>query len=290
MESRIEYALSLLSGEPLGAIRALDSQTLMKVDEIRLRISRPVSLTIDGEDILTDAVASPEDIEHTFKEAFSYSLHSYSKELTQGCVTTRGGNRVGVCGTAVISPENGAVDTVKCISSLNIRIAREAVGCAEDIAAECFGGGLSGLVVIGPPMSGKTTVLRDLCRILGNRCRISLIDELNEISASHRGIPQNGIGRFTDVFSGYPKKSGIETAVRVMSPRAILVDEIGSESDAEAILYALHSGVFPVTAVHAADIADARRKPAIDRLFSEDAFKNAVVLDQKRRRTVTRLV
>lgn len=287
MDTKIEYALELLSPEPLCAIKNFGD--LDAIDEIRLRVNRPISVSVGDKDLLLDTISSSADIEHTFKTAFSYSMHSYSKELAHGYITTRGGNRVGICGTAVIAAGRDSVDTLKYISSINIRIAREIKGCADTIMKTCFSNGLSGVLVVGAPSSGKTTILRDITRQLGTRYKISLIDEQGEISATHRNIAQNDVGALTDVFFGYPKHIGIETAVRVMSPRAVIVDEIGTDDEAKALELALHSGVRLITAVHGACFEDAKQKPAVKRLIRQSAFQWAVELSTSRELKVIKL-
>ena len=200
MDTKISYAFDLLSGTPLETLKSLSPNELRSIDEIHLRVNRPMSVSIGSEDrIIKDTPIKPEEIEFTFKSAFSYSMHSYSKELSGGYITTRGGNRVGICGTAVTA-SGESIETLKYISSVNIRIAREIKGAADGIVSRCFNDGLCGVLIIGPPSSGKTTVLRDLVRQLGNRMKVSLIDELNEISATHRNVAQNDVGRLTDVF------------------------------------------------------------------------------------------
>lgn len=287
MDTKINYALDLLSPDPLSAIKGYGD--LSEIDEIRLRVNRPISVSVAERDLLLDTAVSAADVEHTFKTAFSYSMHSYSKELAHGYITTRGGNRVGICGTAVITSGRDSVDTLKYISSINIRIAREVKGCADNIMRSCFSDGLSGVLIVGAPSSGKTTVLRDIARQLGSRYKISLIDEQGEISATHRNIAQNDIGALTDVFFGYPKHVGIATAVRVMSPRAVIVDEIGSEDDSKALEYALHSGVKLITAVHGSSFEDVMQKPAVKKLIEQSAFQWAAELDTHRQISVKRI-
>lgn len=287
MDTKIEYAMSLLSGKILEAVK--NYPELSEVDEIRLRTSRPLSLSVGKSDVILDCTASSEDIEFAFKTAFSYSLHSYSKELANGYITTRGGNRVGISGTAVVPGNSDKVETLKYISSVNIRIAREVRGCADEIM-NCYSDGLpGGILVVGPPSSGKTTVLRDICRSLGSVSKISLIDELNEISATYRNEAQNDVGLLTDVFSGYPKHVGIATAVRVMSPRAMVADEIGTQEDVKALEYALHSGVRLITAVHGESFDDASKKPAVRRLLEEKAFSLAAELSCDRKLKVIKI-
>lgn len=283
-------AVELLDGEIKKSLQKISPEASDRINEIRLRSGRHLTLTLNGKDYFlspgSELIQKPQDaiicadsdIEYAFKTAFSYSLHSYSKELASGYITTKGGNRVGICGTAVSTNGTEQVDTVKYISSLNIRIARQIKGFAEGVYEKCLADRLCGVLIIGPPASGKTTFLRDLTRLLGSKTKVSLIDELNEISATYRNKPQNDIGTMTDVFVGYPKHKGIETAVRVMSPRAIVVDEIGTERDLYSLEYALHSGVFLITAVHGTDLEDARRKSCIMSLMKERAFDYAVEL------------
>lgn len=41
----------------------------------------------------------------------NYSLYAYEDDIKRGFITVKGGNRVGICGKAVI--ENGHVTTLK---------------------------------------------------------------------------------------------------------------------------------------------------------------------------------
>lgn len=291
MNTGIYNALELLQGEIKSAFKLMDFAELESVNEIRLRIGRKLSLSVGNRDLYLkpdghtnenpyEALkASASDIEFAFKTAFSYSLHSYSKELAMGYITTKGGNRVGICGTAVIAGNDRMnVETIKYVSSLNIRIARENPGFAKRLCDECFKDGLSGVLIIGVPSSGKTTLLRDTARIIGNRCKISVIDEQNELSATYRNTHGNDIGALSDVFVGYPKPVGISTAVRVMSPKAIIVDEIGTREDVKSLETALHSGVKIITAVHGESYESVKNKPAVKALTAERAFDYAVEL------------
>ncbi len=287
MKTGIYNALELLPehiSEAVSKIKTLDS-----VDEIRLRINKPVCVSVAGMNMFLQSDGSisescsnitviESDIEHAFKTAFSYSLHSYSKELASGYITTKGGNRVGICGTAVIpSGDVSSVDNIKYVSSINIRIAREIIGAANKLNPFCRQP--CGILVIGPPASGKTTLLRDLTRTLGSFCRVSLIDEQNEISATYRNEAFCDVGNLTDVFVGYPKHIGIITAVKVMSPEVIVVDEIGTASDIKALEYAFHSGAKLVTAIHSDSYENAIRKPRIRALVNSGAFSVCAVLE-----------
>ncbi|MBR1561803.1 MAG: stage III sporulation protein AA [Ruminococcus sp.] len=289
--SRLESVYELLSEPIVRALEAVAASERPSICEIRLRRGRRLSISAfskeyfvspDGRLVNDETSGVPvtaEDIDTVFHRAMKGSVHSFRREITEGYVTVRGGCRVGFCGTAVISPEKGYItDNVKEISSVNIRIAREIKGCASDLYAKAFSEGLKGLLIAGPPASGKTTILRDLTRQLGSNYRVSLIDERNELAASVDGIPQNDVGSRTDVFSAYDKYSGIMTAVRVMSPQVLVCDEIGSESDLEALRYALGSGVCIVASCHAPSFAELKKKQYISKLIKAGAFGACAVL------------
>lgn len=264
-------------GEAIGKISDWEN-----IWEIRLRVNRPLAVSA-GKKIFyvtdngqltynskTAFVVSEQDILRCFEAVCRYSVHSFQREITQGFITVKGGHRVGFCGTPVL--RDGAVENIKNISSMNFRIAREAIGCADKLFSGCFSGGLCNVLVAGIPSSGKTTILRDLARLLGERYRVALIDERGELAAVSGGIPQNDIGVNTDVFDGYGKALGISAAVRVMSPQIIVCDEIGSEEDFLAIREAACSGVYIAASIHAADMDDLKRKRIDLGFFDRIAF------------------
>ena len=234
------------------------------IAEIRLRAGRcAAAVTVSGKIIPCSALFSEKDIADCFAELCRYSVHSYSREIAEGFITLDGGHRVGLCGTAVMS--GGAVVSVKDISSLNIRIAREVRGCAEELYGRFFAGGLCSLLLAGRPMSGKTTLLRDLSRMLGEKYRVALIDSRNELSASVRGLPTLDVGENTDVLCGYTKSAGIMTALRSLSPDVIICDEIGDDYD--AVEQCLFCGVKVIAAAHAGSLSELSRRRGTDRLL-----------------------
>ncbi len=247
------------------------------ITEIRLRTNRGISLRIGSENILLGGcVVRKEDIEYSFKAICDYSVYSFGRELSEGFITIKGGHRVGLCGTAVT--ENGKVNSINHISGMNFRIANERKGSADKIMSDIFNKEKCGIIIAGAPLSGKTTVLRDLCRQIGNKNKVSLIDERGEIAAIYKGIPQNDIGDFTDVFDGYPKSEGILTAIRTMSPDYIFVDEIGTDDDYKSIFSSVCCGVQIIATVHASSIKTLKEKENISKLLETGAFRYIVFL------------
>ena len=200
------------------------------IAEIRLRTGRSAcAVMTDGRLVKCSAPFSRQDIGECFLELCGNSVHSFAREISEGYITLPGGHRVGFCGTAV--EQGGRLFTLKDISSLNIRFAREVRGCAEELCARAFSGGLCSLIVCGKPLSGKTTVLRDIARILGDTRRVAVVDTRGEIAGVYGGVPALDIGENTDVLNGYSRGEGIMCALRSLSPEVIICDEIGGDAE-----------------------------------------------------------
>lgn len=255
------------------------------ITEIRIRRERPLVIMqnnkmyfLTAEGNLNDSFSngcitvSATEIESVFYSVCRNSVHSFQADICNGFITIEGGHRVGLCGTAVI--RDGRIQNVKDINGLNIRISREVIGSGEDVFNSVFCCGLKNVLIAGAPSSGKTTILRDLCRLLGDKYRVSIIDERSELAAVCKGVPQNNIGINSDIFDGFSKQSGLETAVRVMSPDIIVFDEAGSENEFEYMRYAMTCGVRICASIHAFSVEDVRRKLA----FTDD-FNYIVMLD-----------
>lgn len=180
--------------------------------------------------------------------------------------------------------ENGTVRAFRDISSVNLRIAHEVRGAADEIYTRLFNNGAVSAIIAGPPLSGKTTLLRDLARRLsgpsgGNFFRVAVVDERGEIAASSGGCPQCDVG-FSDVLTGYPKDAGILTALRTLSPQMIICDEIGSLSEAKRISEGMSSGVNFLVSVHVGKNEDLRRRPAVSELITSGVFSKLVMLGE----------
>ena len=144
-----------------------------------------------------------------------------------------------------------------------------------------------GLLLVGAPSSGKTTVLRDIARqlstgSLGAIRRVAVIDERGELAGVYKGIPGNFLGPCCDVLDGYPKAQGILQAVRSLAPDCILCDEIGSEEDTRSLLQCLHAGVTVIASIHAGSSEEFMKRKQAELLMRAGAFETVAFLKSRK--------
>ncbi|HBI93774.1 MAG TPA: stage III sporulation protein AA [Terrisporobacter glycolicus] len=273
------------------------------IEEIRLRINKPLIINGNQKDYFYNEkynkldsnmdkayIVTKEDVEQTFQIICKYSIHSFMDDIKKGFVTLRGGHRVGIVGKAIV--ENGKVENLKHISSLNIRISKEVKDCSDKVMDHIIKSPtkINNTIIISPPQCGKTTLLRDIVRNLSNGTEkynfkgvnVALIDERNEIAGSYLGTPQMDVGIRTDIIETCPKDVGIMMVLRSMSPNVIITDEIGTEKDIKALYTALNGGVGLITTVHGDSIEDIRNKKELNNLLDEELFKKVILLSAKR--------
>ncbi|MEG0855035.1 MAG: stage III sporulation protein AA [Terrisporobacter sp.] len=273
------------------------------IEEIRLRVNKPLIINGNLKDYFynnktktldtnkDDAyIVTKEDVEQTFQIICKYSIHSFMDDIKKGFITLRGGHRVGIVGKAIV--ENGRVENIKHISSLNIRISKEVRNCSHKVMDQIIKNStqINNTIIISPPQCGKTTLLRDIVRNLSNGnekynfkgVNVALIDERNEIAGSYLGISQMDVGIRTDIIETCPKDVGIMMVLRSMSPNVIVTDEIGTEKDIKALYTALNGGVGLITTVHGDSIEDIRNRKELRNLLDEELFKKVILLSAKR--------
>ena len=110
-----------------------------------------------------------------------------------------------------------------------------------------------------------------------------IVDERSEIAAMYKGIPQNDIGKFSDVIDNVPKSIGINMLIRSMAPQIIACDEIGSKEDVEAIEKMVCSGVKGIFTAHGKDIEEINRNPELSRLLNRHIFERIILLNPKKK-------
>ncbi|MDR2560044.1 MAG: hypothetical protein LBC86_10975 [Oscillospiraceae bacterium] len=231
----------------------LPPQIKQTAREIRLRAGQAIAVEYGGKRQLINAIVTPEDLNNLIELFCDYSLHSYARQLSQGFITLAGRHRAGFCGTAVSDGGENNITAIRGITSINLRIAREFPGCSDELFNRLNPADLKSLLIIGKPLSAKTTVLRDFARNLSeNGFKTAVIDERSEICVKGANI---------DTLDGFPKKQGFITALRALSPDYIICDEVAG--DGKEIAQCLNSGVSVIMTAHCGSLEEALRSCAL---------------------------
>ena len=277
---------------------------LMKIDfrrlqEIRIRSGEPFMVVYDGKEYFVQKdgkmtaysqnpyVVAQNEVKETMEFISNYSLYAFEEEIRQGFITIQGGHRVGVAGKIILEQER--IKNIRYISFINIRLAHQIIGCANQVLPYILqGDSIYHTLIISPPRCGKTTLLRDLIRQLsdgGSRrggLTVGVVDERSELGACYQGKPQNDLGCRTDILDCCPKKEGMMMLVRSMSPKIIAVDEIGFREDVEALEYVMNCGVKVLATVHGRNMEEIRSKPVLGRMVQEKLFQRYILLSAEK--------
>ncbi|BFT71304.1 stage III sporulation protein AA [Paenibacillus sp. P36] len=287
-------------------LSSLPPDVQASVEEIRVRESRPFELIwgdgyafvdergqlVTGEDRAYKPTR--QDCLTLLEMLTNHSMYTHEEELRRGYITIAGGHRVGLAGRTVL--DQGDVKQIRDVSSFNIRIAREIQGLGRQVLPHLFDPirrSVHHTLVISPPQQGKTTLVRDVARLISRGewgvnslgttgKKVGVVDERSELAACVRGVPRFDLGPRTDVMDGCPKAEGMMMMIRSLSPDVLVVDEIGRPEDAGAIHEAVHTGIRVVATAHGADYEDVRMRPVLKQLLEEGVFTRYVILHRRK--------
>lgn len=244
--------------------------------EIRIRADKPVTVNYEGkyrylgdygltENAEKALVCDSTDITDCVFRAGKYSVYSVEEQIKQGFLTAENGARIGLAGEYVF--EKGQPFALRNFTSLCIRVPHEIIGCAQEIYQRCMRDRVRNTVIMSAPGLGKTTLLRDLGRILSEKTRknILICDERGEISAGE-------VGKSCDIMKYSDKKTAFEAGVRAMRPDMIITDEL-SVDDYKAVEKAVCAGITVIASAHFSEISSV--KPPLLGLF-----ERYIILDE----------
>lgn len=174
-------------------------------------------------------------------------------------------NRSGIPGTlhrisAIRNRQNQVI-------GLTCRVGRVVTGTISCIKDYCTMG--KSILFLGPPGVGKTTKLREISRLVADELhkRVIVVDTSNEI-AGDGDIPHPAIGsaRRMQVRQPEYQKDIMIEAVENHTPEVIVVDEIGTEAEAQAARTIAERGVMLIATAHGNTLENLIKNPTLSDL------------------------
>lgn len=115
----------------INLIQKYSINALENLEEIRFRIGQPIILKYSNNDMVLNYKTTHNDLLDILEKLCENSIYSYQNQICSGYITIVGGHRVGLTGSVVM--QNEKIVNINNISSLNFRIARQVLGCSNEL-------------------------------------------------------------------------------------------------------------------------------------------------------------
>ena len=235
--------------------------------EIIMDLGRvPEARFVDHELVLSDREVSQDDLDYVISRISEFT----------------GDNRAGIERTlhriSAIRNRQGKVIGLTC------RVGRAVYGVI-DIVEDIVKSGQS-ILLLGRPGVGKTTLLREAARVLGDKRRVVVVDTSNEIGGDG-DIPHPAIGRARRMQVADPalQHEVMIEAVENHMPQVIVIDEIGREQEAAAARTIAERGVQLVGTAHGNSLENLLINPTLSDLVG--GIESVTLSDEEARRRGT---
>lgn len=267
MKNYLTNVLGVLPTRYRGEIAAFG-----KPYELRIRPNkRPVAILSHGTGVCSSMLTAPE-FEGVFLALSGGNRYKHEHTLTKGYFTDVYGGRCGVA--CEVRREESGVRLGR-ILSLNIRVPQFIPDAADEVCSYLMDNSVvGGVLIIGAPASGKTTLIRALAGKLAsppNAQTVCVVDERGEFRADDYSIDAN-----IDILVGYGKRQGAEIAIRTMGAHTVICDEIGEGEEDIPCTF----GARLIATAHAQSLQEVLSKPNLSVLISRGVFSLVVRVEQ----------
>lgn len=263
----LDKLMDILPPEPRQALE--EREALLELIEVVLDLGRRPEARFPGEyEFLSGDYVSRDDISHVVSR-----VGTFGKD-----------NRAGIERTLhrISAIRNRAGDIV----GLTCRVGRAVFGTIH-IIRDIVESGRS-ILLLGRPGVGKTTMLREVARVLADelRKRVVVVDTSNEI-AGDGDVPHPGIGHARRMQVPVPElqHAVMIEAVENHMPEVIVVDEIGTEQEAYAARTIAERGVQLVATAHGTTLENLLMNPTLSDLVG--GIQSVTLGDEEARRRGT---
>ena len=263
----LDALLSALPPEIVAAVHALPNKE--DVIEVVLDLGRrPEARFPDGEVTLLDREIGETDIAHVVEH-----IGTFGDDNRAGIERTL--HRI-----SAIRNRNGKIVGLTC------RIGRAVYGTIEIIGDFVETG--KSILIMGRPGIGKTTMLREAARVLADDLgkRVVVVDTSNEI-AGDGDIPHPAIGKARRMQVRTPslQHEVMIEAVENHMPQVIVIDEIGTELEAQAARTIAERGVQLIGTAHGNNLDNLMLNPTLSDLIG--GIQSVTLGDEEARRRRT---
>lgn len=227
---------------------------------------RPAARYLDGEIILRDGEVTQQEIDLAVSR-----IGEFDDDNRAGMARTL--HRI-----SAIRNRRGHIVGLTC------RVGRAVYGTL-DIIADLVEEGKS-MLLLGRPGVGKTTMLREMARVLSDQKRVIIVDTSNEIGGDG-DIPHPAVGRARRMQVPKPSHQHeiMIEAVENHNPEVIIIDEIGREREAEAARTINERGVQLIGTAHGNTLENLLLNPILADLVG--GIESVTLSDEEARRRGT---